>query len=113
MRPGQFHPNGLEVAILERLARDKPRLHGPIATLRVFSRKYTRVGCRVTFQCEESEGPDVPFQQVYLDMPGVSLGLVAALQCRGTSPEYLELCTHGNDRWDGTFEGFSFIGQDA
>ena len=114
MRPGQLHPNELEVAILERLARDEPRLQGPFDALRVLSREYTGVGCYTTFLCnKESEELDIPFQQVYLHMPGVPLGMVAALECRGTSPDFLELCTHGNDYWDGTFEGFSFMEYDA
>ena len=108
MRPGQLHPNELELAILERLAQDNPWLQGPFTMLHVLSRKYTGVGCYTEFLCEVLERPDDPSPGLHLEVSGVPLGMVAVLFCHGTSPKCLELCTYGSDHWDGTFESFSF-----
>ena len=110
MRPGQLHPNELEVAILEHIARDEPWLQGPFIALHVLSREYTGVGGYTNFLCEvpEQAGDPCPSLKPSLCVPGVPHGMRAVLWCRGTLPECLELFTYGDERWDGTFGGFSF-----
>ena len=107
MRPGQLHPNELEIAVLEHLAHDNPWLQGPFTALHVLSRKYTGVGCYTEFLCDVPAQTGDPSPGLHLEVPGVPLGMVAVLFCRGTLPKCLELCTYGNDHWDGTFEDFS------
>lgn len=64
MRPGQRQPNGLEIAIFERIAQDAPWLRGPFTALHVISREYTGVGGYTNFLCEVPEQTDDPFSLV-------------------------------------------------
>jgi hypothetical protein len=77
--------------------------------LHVLSREFTGVGSFTRFQCEDSSRDDK--RQVSLGsliaMPGVPGGMGAVLFCRGDRPECLETYTYGDERWDGTYDGFS------
>ena len=108
MRPGQQQPNELECAILERIAQDEPWLQGPFASLHVLSREYTGVGGDTNFVCDapDSEESYMVGLKPLVRMPGVPNGIGAVLYCRGTLPHFLELFTHGEDAWDGNYEGF-------
>ena len=110
MHPGQLHPNELECAILERIARDEQWLQGPFANLHVLSREYTGVGCYTNFVCDlpEAAGDRFPGLKPLLRLPNVPNGMGAILWCRGRLPECLELFTYGDDHWNGTYEGFYF-----
>ena len=93
MRPGQLHPNELEISVLERIAWDEPRLSGPFSALRVLSREYTGAGSYTTFMREAPKQADDlrPGLTSLLCVPGVPNGMGAVLWCRGTQPKCLEL----------------------
>ena len=82
MRPGQLHPNELEIAVLERIAQDEPRLHGPFSALRVLSREYTGAGSYTTFLRDTPKQADDlrPGLSSLLCVPGVPNGMG---QCSG------------------------------
>jgi len=109
MRPGQLKPNEFEVAILERLALDLPRLVPLISQLHVQSREYTGVGSYTNFLCAEST-LELGEQPVHLNslisMPGVPNGMGAVLFFENGKPKFLEIFTYG-DPWDGVYDGFS------
>lgn len=115
MRPGQLQPNELEIAVLERIAQDEPRLQGSFRALRVLSREYTGAGSYTTFLRDTPKQSDDlrPGLSSLLSVPGVPNGMGAVLWCRGTQPKCLELFTYGGEHWDGTFAGFSFDGTGA
>jgi hypothetical protein len=108
-RPGQLAPNALELAILERIAAKNPSLCPYLGHLHVLSREFTGVGSYTNFRSDESSA-DVADQQLSLDelivMPNVQNGMGAILFCRSGRPKCLEMYTHGNDLWDGVFDGF-------
>ena len=108
-RPGQLAPNELELAILERIAAKNPLLRPYLGKLHVSSREFTGVGSYTNFRSTESSA-DVADQQMSLGeliiMPNVQNGMGAILFCRGGRPKCLEMYTHGNDLWDGVFDGF-------
>ena len=110
MRPGQLTPNDFELAILNHLASKESSIRESVQRLHVLSREFTGVGSFTQFTCEES-GASAPEQQVDLDvlinMPGVPNGMGAVLFLRGGKPECLEIFTHGDDPWDGVYDGFS------
>jgi hypothetical protein len=110
MRPGQIKPNELELAILERLARQEPSIRESAGQLHVVSPKFTGVASFTRFACEESSA-DAPDQQIGLDdvikMPAVPNGMGAVLFCKGGRPHCLEVYTYGNDRWEGVYDGFA------
>jgi hypothetical protein len=107
--PGQLAPNELELATLERIAAKNPSLRPYFGNLHVLSRGFTGVGSYTNFRSDESSG-DVGDQRLSLGqliiMPKVKNGMGAILFCRGGQPKCLEMYTHGNDLWDGIFDGF-------
>jgi hypothetical protein len=109
MPPGQSQPNELEKAILERIAHDEPWLVFPVGGLRVLSREFTGVGGYTTFVGDLPERTDDPHPGLkpLIRLPAVPNGMGAVLWCRANRPSCLELFTYGEDRWDGTYEGFS------
>src|SRR5216683_5301913 len=110
MRPGQLEPNDFELAILARLARQKPSLGGSLERLHALSRQFTGVGSFTNFRCDEST-TGTPQRHVWLEalirMPGVPTGMGAVLFLNGDQPECLEAYTFGVELWDGLFNGFS------
>jgi hypothetical protein len=108
-RPGQLAPNELELAILERIAAKNPLLRPYLADLHVLSREFTGVGSYTNFRSDESSA-DIADQPMSLGelivMPNVHNGMGAILFCRGGRPKCLEMYTHGNELWDGVFDGF-------
>lgn len=108
MRPGQLHPNELEVAILQRLGEDDPSIRDYLPSLRVLSREYTGVGSFTKFARADSTGRDrqLPFEPL-IRMPNVPSGLGAVLFCKGSCPECLEIFTFGDEHWDGVYDGFT------
>lgn len=117
MRPGQLHPNELERAILNRLAKRHPSLQGPFEELRVTSRTFTGVGCYTEFHCDgvsqEDPETDIDLDDETIHIPGVPHGLGVTLFCKGGRPEVLELYTFGFVHWDGVYDGFSIGPSDA
>ncbi len=112
MRPGQSQPNDFELAILERLAVQKPSLRRAVDGLIVLSREFTGVGSFTKFKCDESTS-STPERQVGLDglirMPGVPNGLGAVLFYIGEQLKCLEVYTYGDEHWDGAYDGFSIL----
>jgi hypothetical protein len=110
MRPGQLKPNDLEVAILARMAKQEPFLADFIERLQVLSRQFTGVGSFTNFKCDQS-AVETPRRHVSLDalitMPRVPNGLTAVLFLNGAYPECLEICTFGDDLWDGVYDSFA------
>lgn len=107
--PGQLEPNELELAILERIAAKNPSLRPYLQNLHVLSREFTGVGSYTNFRTDESSAAvgDHPLSLGQLIiMPKVENGMGAILFCRGGQPTCLEMYTHGNDLWDGVFDGF-------
>ena len=114
-RPGSTQPNELERAVLSRMAAGEPAIGEALTNLHVLSREFTGVGSLTTFQCEASTGK-VWDRHVGLDpvirMPRVPNGMGAVLFMNGDQPQCLELYTHGNEHWDGLYDGFS-LGEDT
>jgi len=110
IRPGQTQPNEFELAILNRLTIKVPTVHSAFDQLHVLSRKYTGVGSYTNFHIGASSS-DTSEQQISLDalitMPGVPNGMGAILFCKGSCLHCLEIFTHGDDRWDGVYDGFA------
>ena len=110
MRPGQLHPNELELAILERIAASAPAIRAATQALHVLSREFSGVGSFTNFQVNEAQYGE-PERHLDLDalinVPGVPNGLGAVLFCKGDQPECLEICTYGDDHWDGVYVGFT------
>jgi hypothetical protein len=110
IRPGQLKPNDFEVAILERLAHKEPSIRRSLERLHVLSREFTGVGAFTKFKCDDSAA-DTTERVVGLDdlimMPGVPNGMIAELVLKGGQPQCLEVCTFGDDHWDGVYDGFS------
>ncbi len=115
MRPGQLEPNEFELAILDRMAQERPSIRPLLQGLRVLSREFTGVGSFTKFRCDDS-GPEVERLQIDLkeliSMPNVPNGMGAILSCEGGRPTLLETFTNGEDHWDGVYDGFS-IGRAA
>jgi hypothetical protein len=111
MKPGQLVPNELEAAILEELAVEEPELQKKINTLHVLSREYTGVGSFTKFSPISNLSLAVGNRQIGLAsrilVPNVQNGLGAVLFCENGNPTCLEICTFGNDYWDGVYSGFS------
>jgi hypothetical protein len=111
MRPGQTDVNDFELAILSNLAEDRPSLRQLIPKLHVLSREFTGVGSYTKFLCSSSSA-DLGNERIGLKlpirMPGVPNGMGAILFCEGGKPHTLETYTHGTERWDGVYTGFSF-----
>ena len=110
MRPGQLQPNELEQAILDRIAKDEPWLQIPAAGLHVLSREFTGVGGYTNFLCDlpESANDPHPGLKPLIRLPTVPNGMGAVLWCRASQPSCLELFTYGNEKWDGSYDGFYF-----
>jgi hypothetical protein len=108
LRPGQVEPNGLELAILARIARDEDSRALELGAMHVLSREYTGVGCFTKCPCDEAAGPreHVGLGAV-IRVPGVAHGLGAVLFLRGACPDELEVYTFGGERWDGVHDEFS------
>ena len=110
MRPGQIEPNELEVAILELLASEVTKIAPLIKKLHVLSREFTGVGSYTNFDCPDSE-PELGEKSLGLNalisMPNVKNGMGAVLFCEKGKPKCLETYTHGNEHWDGIYDGFS------
>lgn len=112
MRPGQIYPNELEIAILERIARNWPALRPAVGQLHVSSREYTGVGSYTNFFESRS---DIHFGDQWLglnaliQLPGVPNGLGAVLACKEGKPLFLEVYAYGDDHWDGTFDDFVIV----
>ena len=108
MRPGQLQPNELEWAILERMARGEPWLQSAFSSLKILSREYTGVGSYTNFLCDASKAEDdsVIGLKALIRVSGVAGGMGAVLYCPGTLPNFLEVFTFGDERWDGTYESF-------
>jgi len=107
MRPGQLEPNEFELALLERFAAKDPSLY--LDSLHVLSREFTGVGSFTKFLCDGSSETkwdrDLHLGAI-ISMPGVPSGLGAILFCTGRHPNLLEICTFGDEHWDGLYEGF-------
>ena len=109
MKPGQLTPNDFETAILERLSLSNPALKTFIGKLHVLSREFTGVGSYTSFTCPEGSD-DLGNQSIGLEalikMPKVENGMGAILFCESGKPSCLEVYTHGDEHWDGEFDGF-------
>jgi hypothetical protein len=46
---------------------------------------------------------------VLVTVPGVPSGLGAELFFRGARPDFLEIYTHGDELWDGVYDGFEIV----
>jgi hypothetical protein len=107
MRPGQLEPNEFEIALLKRFAAQDPSLS--LDSLQVLSREFTGVGSFTKFLCggsgEIKWDRDLHLGTV-VSMPGVPSGLAAILFCTGSHPNFLEVCSFGEEHWDGVYEGF-------
>lgn len=110
MRPGQVTVNEFEQALLDRIGESDPRLRGKLSDLHVLSRKFTGVGSFTQFLCDadESEQKWHVSLSALVTVPDVPNGLGATLFCRGGQPDFLEVYTYGEDRWDGIYDGFEF-----
>ena len=110
MRPGQRDLNELELAIISALSETRPSLRELTPKLHVLSREFTGVGSYTKFLCSGSS-PDLNSERlglgVLINMPGVPSGLGAVLFCEGGQPNMLEVYTHGNEPWDGVYDGFN------
>jgi hypothetical protein len=115
MGPGQVTLNDFELAILKRIAEQRPEMVSLIPKLRVLSRKFTGVGCYTEFDIEEavpSLGNDRISMNGHITMPGIQMGMDAILFCEKGKPDTLETYTCGAEMWEGVHEGFS-IGKTA
>jgi hypothetical protein len=108
-RPGQIKPNEFELAILERIAVQLPKLRTYLGNLHVLSREFTGVGSYTNFKCKDVRA-QVTGQRIGLNdlivMPNIQNGMGAVLLCHGDQPKCLETYTFGDELWDGVFEGF-------
>jgi hypothetical protein len=112
MRPGQLNINALELAILQHMAVANPSLALLIPKLHVLSREFTGVGSYTNFR-HPNDSPDTPDGRVSLDglitVPGVRNGLGSILFLKNGLPLCLEIYSHGEDLWDGLYDGFAFV----
>jgi hypothetical protein len=110
MLPGQLHPNELECALLERLALEHPEAQLSVPNLQMLSRRFTAVGSISEFLVKGK--PPAVLRRVLslstlITIPGLRDGLGAVAFREGDRLK-LETYTFGNEKWDGTFEGFEF-----
>ena len=111
MRPGQITPNAFEQALLAHMAERDPRIREAVRDLHVLSREFTGAGSYTTFLCEvpaEAERWHTGLN-VLVTVPGVPSGLGAELFFRGARPDFLEIYTHGDELWDGVYDGFEIV----
>ena len=104
---GQLEPNEFEIALLKRFAAQDPSLS--VDSLHVLSLEFTGVGSFTKFLCHgsgETKWDRDLRLGVVISMPGVPSGLDAILFCTGNHPNFLEICTFGDEHWDGLYEGF-------
>ena len=112
MKPGQLNLNELEVAILQTLSGSFPAISGMIKKLSILSREYTCVGSYTNFNSSsvkpsEEIGSHCIGIEETIHLPNVPSGLGGALFCEDGKPKMLELFTYGDEKWDGTFQGFN------
>ncbi len=115
LRPGQLKPNELEMAILERIVANNPGLKLDLPRLHVLSRKYTGVGSFTEFLTSHSHTTPPAAGTVArhtvralanIIIPGLQYGLGNIAFLLGDELKTLELYTYGDEKWDGTYEGF-------
>lgn len=103
----QSRPNALELALLQAIALEHPAMAVDVDRLNVRARRYTGVGSYTDFDCFESGECRTVNLKARVVVPGVPNGIGAVAYCRGDQIQCLETFTHGDDRWNGAFEGFS------
>lgn len=114
LRPGQPTPNELELAILRKLAEKNELPRPPFEHYHVLSRKYTIVGSYTNFHWADIARDDQVTGgrldlEVAINVPGLEYGLGAILWFNKGLPASLEIFAYCEERWDGTFEGFSIV----
>jgi hypothetical protein len=105
--PEMLAPNAFEVAILERMARERPSLVLDLEHLRVQRRRYTGVGSYTDFFSDGTGSRDTVKLEARISMPGIRGGMGAALVACGDRPASLETFTCRDEFWSGAFDGFT------
>lgn len=113
-QPGQLHLNELEVAILERIASDNPdsgdKIRRFISSAQVLSRKFTGVGCYTDMLNNgvlSGAKRTILSLSASIKVPDPPNGNGAVMFCSPNEPYVLEICTYGDEKWDGRTESFS------
>lgn len=98
-----------ELALLRRIAADKPQLLARIAELQVDRRDFSGAGSFTRFKPHGAVA--LPDGYIGLDalisMPGVENGMGASIAVTSRQIEELEIYTYGIATWLGDFEGFN------
>ncbi|MCK5944711.1 MAG: hypothetical protein KAI24_22170 [Planctomycetes bacterium] len=98
-----------EAAILAQICADQKSLRKWSCAAVVESREFTGAGSYTCFVGAPAVGERTIVRlRGFFEVPGVALGLGAALFCRGGLPEFLEVFTYGEEPWDGSAEEFVF-----
>ena len=113
MRPDQNTSSELEIAILERLAKDHGIPTLGRSNLQVLSREFTGVGSYTEF-LQGASLPGLADGPLSLDaiisVTGVPNGLSAVLFVEAGYPKCLEIFAFGEELWDGTVDSFNISG---
>ncbi|MEY3417501.1 MAG: hypothetical protein RL711_500 [Bacteroidota bacterium] len=111
--------NALELAILNEISEGKyATIKTHVLNLGVRSRDKTKVGTIVNFNYLQETAPltkEGDLLEALLSaektvvLPGLKNGLGYVLDISEGKLDYLEIYTNTEEKWDGSFDGFSFV----